>query len=286
MMMVYLSQPEGRKSFGVSDSQHQEMLIISRPPKDGEVPEIDALKKQLQESQNAKDTQKASEIGMQIGMTQMRFQSKRFFDAVPPEVQQKFKETQLATIESNPFVASSAYEALGISAEQKKKIDAAYKELEPTVENTLGGIIDAIPKMNSKINDYLEKNSPVITDGKEFSDKMNEARKYLADNDPEFKKITDDIKNSLKQMTVQCKFKIYDLLTDEQLKKLQDLTDNPPEYIQFANKRLKELQESVGMREGSSGGSQDFLNSWKPGEPIPPEYKEHRKQLKKFPGTE
>jgi hypothetical protein len=34
------------------------------------------------------------------------------------------------------------------------------------------------------------------------------------------------------------------------------------------------------------GANQDFLNSWQPGEPIPPEYKEHRKQLKKFPGTE
>jgi len=75
------------------------------------------------------------------------------------------------------------------------------------------------------------------------------------------------------------KFKMFDVLTDEQLERMIDLIDNPPDYVK---KVIAQMRNWQGRDE--PGEWQPGVNSWKPGDGIPAEYLKHRQEMKKrFP---
>jgi hypothetical protein len=73
---------------------------------------------------------------------------------------------------------------------------------------------------------------------------------------------------------------MFDVLTDEQMEKLQNLIDHPPDYIKTKIAEMKKMQGK------NIDPIQALLNSWKPGDPIPEEYKKHRNSRKTFPTEE
>jgi Ni/Co efflux regulator RcnB len=69
--------------------------------------------------------------------------------------------------------------------------------------------------------------------------------------------------------------KMFDVLTDEQWARLQKLIDNPPEHAKAYAKKLK---EQMGESEKTGGAWQPGPNSWRPGDPIPEQYRQQREE--------
>ena len=79
----------------------------------------------------------------------------------------------------------------------------------------------------------------------------------------------------------QFQVKVFDVLTDEQWWRLQNLVDNPPEYV---NVFLRKVQENIERQWRESEGEREVWqpgpNSWRPGDSIPGFYR-----LQRNPGT-
>jgi Ni/Co efflux regulator RcnB len=90
---------------------------------------------------------------------------------------------------------------------------------------------------------------------------------------PEFKRIQDELQTSGKAFSAKFKTRMFDVLNDEQWARLQLLIDNPPPYAKVL---LQKIREQSGQAEQSGGGWVPGPNSWKPGDPIPEEYRQKR----------
>jgi len=75
---------------------------------------------------------------------------------------------------------------------------------------------------------------------------------------------------------------MFDVLTDEQWMRLQGLIDNPPEC---AKTILNRARERRGERE-QSGVWQPGPGFWRPGDPIPAQYRQERNTRSRFPRSE
>ena len=75
------------------------------------------------------------------------------------------------------------------------------------------------------------------------------------------------------------KVELFDVLTDEQWNKFQNLVDNPPEYI-------KAWLRVYSSRSKPQEAWQPGLNSWQPGDPIPEQYRQERNTRGNFPRSQ
>jgi Ni/Co efflux regulator RcnB len=153
------------------------------------------------------------------------------------------------------------------------------KELEPEFEKHLNNFSDGNVIMTNKILDAFEKQG-----GKNFEDLTKKAPQIitrLKADDPQFKKTFEDIVTQSRLFTTQFKTKMFDVLTDEQWKRLQELIDTPPEYAKVLRKKLK---EQIGESEKTDAWAPG-PNSWRPGDPIPEGYRQNRSK-RRFPGMD
>ena len=199
-----------------------------------------------------------------------------------PEQLRKVKEFQISTMSEIPIGSPNMYEALDLSAEQKKQLDDIKKELEPEFEKNIDKMADAQARFMSKFQEELADRLEGVTDPEEIKRISQEVAKKVRDADPEAKRLEDEIRESGKAFASKLKFRMFDVLTDEQMERMADLIDNPPDYIK---KVLARVRKEMGTDEAESSGEwKPGINSWKPGDPIPKEYLEQRKERKKsFP---
>jgi Ni/Co efflux regulator RcnB len=73
--------------------------------------------------------------------------------------------------------------------------------------------------------------------------------------------------------------KMFDVLTDAQWTRLQNLIDNPPHYIKEYLKQQKKYRDEAEKQEVLVPGP----DSWQPGDPIPEEYRQERNTRRNFP---
>jgi len=115
----------------------------------------------------------------------------------------------------------------------------------------------------------------------ELSKKSLAAMSKLAE-DPEYKKIQEALQSKTKAFSTQFRTRLYDVLTDEQWVRLQELIDNPPEH---AKALLKKLREQRGEAE-KTGAWSPGPGSWRPGDGIPEGYRIERNTRRQFPRGE
>jgi Spy/CpxP family protein refolding chaperone len=197
------------------------------------------------------------------------------------EQKRRVKELQLASISEMPIIAPDMFDALDLTDAQKQQMEGIKKELKPEFERNLENSANGMITMMNKTWDEFEKQGGDMSDRKAMQEKMAVIGKKLAAEDPEFKRISEEMSTQGKLFSTQFKMKMFDVLTDEQWARLQELTDNPPEYIKAFREKMKALQGAGD----TAGAWQPNADSWKPGEAIPEEYRQKRK-LKAFPKPE
>jgi len=116
--------------------------------------------------------------------------------------------------------------------------------------------------------------------------------KRLLAEDQMFRQIHEEMQSKSRAFAERFKIEMFDVLTDEQWFRLQELIDNPPEHALVFRKALREaLNMGEGEEEEKSVANKGTEkagvwmpgpNSWKPGDPIPEEYRIKRNERSRF----
>jgi len=216
-------------------------------------------------------------------------------DALTPEQHIMAMEAQLAAMGEMPIVSPNTFELLGLSDDQRQQMENIKGEFEPDFERNLGIFVRNQRVMTAKTFEEIERQGGLAAFGfapgadperiREFSERMQGLTETLMQ-DPEYKRLHDEIQNSGSEFSAQFRMRMFDVLNDEQWLRLQELTDNPPEHARVFIAKLREQNAMGGQASGpqaASGGWQPGPTSWRPGDPIPATYSRERNPLGTFP---
>ena len=177
-----------------------------------------------------------------------------------PQQWQNIRESQLANMDEMSLITPDMFEALDLTDAQRQEMAKIKKELEPEFEAVLDDFINGIIALQDESEDApkrKQKQEEVMSKGKEFSTNF--------------------------------KMQMFDVLSDEQWKRLQHLIANPPEHAKIFRAKLREQNgesEAVASEKPEMEVWQPGPNSWKPGDAIPEKYRIERNERGKFPRVE
>jgi Ni/Co efflux regulator RcnB len=204
-----------------------------------------------------------------------------------PEQKQKFNEFHISYMSETEYVFPGMFAALDLSDEQKKQ----FGEVQKRMETELDKHIDIMIERNSKWKEKIEEKLKAVIDPEEreklrmdiIGGRNDIYKQIWAELQPE----TDKMMQSGKELADELKIKMFDVLTDEQWDRMIDLIDNPPDYVKriIASRKPKENdahKDDANKPEAWTPGP----NSWRPGDPVPEEYRQERNQRRRFPRTE
>lgn len=195
-----------------------------------------------------------------------------------PEQLRSVHEMEIALLPEMGMINPGMFDALNLSEEQRQKME----EIKQTMEKDFNALVEESVKVQNEIKDILyafvkQENA------KSHQDFQKAMRKASADEvtAEKIKTIRQSHEKKGREFITRLKTKMLDVLTDEQLDKMQKLIDNPPDYLKKLLASLR-AQREAGKKAGQWSPGPD---SWRPGDPIPPEYIKERK-TRKFPVRE
>jgi Ni/Co efflux regulator RcnB len=290
-----IHDPEFRAKLNISDEQFrqiEETFLGSNPYLS---PEVQAIFKERNASYPA-DEQALQNLDEATVKKYLDFQEKVFALTDPnleiakvieksltPEQNKKINEVRLASMLEMSAFSPKMFEALDLTNAQKRQMETIRKELEAEFEEMLDELANVRLIEHNLWNDMLEKQmDPSIKYGTiEFTLKSSEIGNKWRKENPEIEKTMEKIRAQGKLYAEQYKTRMFNVLTDEQWVRLQKLIDDPPEHAKAFLGKLKE-QKKVWM---------PGPNSWRPGDPIPEQYRQQREEQRTrqrpgFPRTE
>jgi len=196
----------------------------------------------------------------------------------------KIKEFQIATMDSSFLVSLSMFEVLDISDEQREQLEEVKKALKPEIERHIDKMVEHKsfyqPMVNEAIGDKLND----VTDPAERMKIISEVLQKFNEQHPGYLQGATEYLESGKILSNNLKIKMFDVLTDEQWERMLDLIDNPPDHV----KKYFEIQRRImGINTSQDdGGWQPGPGSWRPGDPIPMQYRIERNTRRGFPRGE
>ena len=208
------------------------------------------------------------------------------FDIVPmsdamnailtPEQIQKLQEIELAAMGELPFISPRAFEALNLTDEQREEMENIKKELKPEFEKNLDDFVRNYHALKKILESEFAKEPKNSEGGLETRE---ETRKRLMAENPEYKRMQEEIQTHNWAFSTQFRTRMFDVLTEEQWLRIQDLIDNPPEYIKVF---LKNMKANI-KKNASDTGWQPGAGSWQSGDAIPEAYRQERNTRGNFP---
>ena len=239
---------EIREAWNITDEQHQQIEEIARGQK---------IPLEYRESPEGRKIVEDMEIQMNI----LRMQN----------ADRETRERKLLEFEEQIMrgVQDSRDRTLDslLTAEQKRKI----KEFEIVMMSS--------PIMNHSM-------APHMFEALDLTDvQKQQVETIKKELEPEFALCLESRANGVydltreKALAMQFRIKMFDVLTDEQWLRIQDLVDNPPEYIKVF---LKKVKANIEKNAGNTGW-QPGVGSWQPGDAIPEAYRQERNARGNFP---
>jgi len=285
---IGVSQEQQQKIQGAMQNMYQDMM---------NAPEIKPLQEEMNKLMSetpgglfggdaSEETQKRFfelQVEMQSKMQETTFE--RMTNVVTENLTsdqlKKVKEFQISMMGEFPIVSPNMFEALDLSDAQKQQLDGIKKELQPEFERNMERMLDVQMKFSDKLQDELEKIHDV-TDSEERQRFFENLTEKVRKANPDLHREMNEMMESGKGFANQLKFKMFDVLTDEQMERMAQLIDNPPDYVK---KMIAQIRKQMGNDDSPTNASGEWkpnANSWKPGDPIPAEYLEQR-QERRFP---
>ena len=279
--------PEIRAAWNVSDEQHQEIMEISgsrfwhefmQSPEAHAIMEEERLyfrSPHMQDADEKTIAVKAAEFHSRRHAAVLKLQAEAMENLLTAEQKRMIQEFQLATMEMMPVISPRMFDALDLTDAQRLEMERIQEELEPEFERILENLVTSNRIISDKIREEFIRQGD--GDLNLFDERRDAIHGRLLAEDPEYKQIHDDIRSNGKDFSTQFRIKMFDVLTDEQWFRLQELIDNPAEYIRaFLQRRRAQEAAQEGRWQPSPG-------SWQPGMPIPEEYRERRNLDRRFP---
>ena len=199
-----------------------------------------------------------------------------------PDQMKKVREFQISTMGEIPIISPNMFEALDLSDAQREQLNGIKKELEPEFGKHVDKMIDMQMKHTEKFQDAMMERLDGVTDDEERRRIIESIDREIRQSHPEIQREMDEVMESGKGFANRLKFRMIDVLTDEQMELLAELVDNPPDYVK---KIIAQIRKQMGEDDSPGGASGEWRpgpNSWKPGDPIPEEYRQQREE-RRFP---
>jgi len=209
-----------------------------------------------------------------------------------PEQMQAVREYELAMMGEIPILNPSMFECLDLTEEQKTQMEAIKQTMEPEFNQIVEELVEMEDALQEWKFDLFEKvgikfdgnGQPVDEYGNSLMNDREAAERKGKEMESELLKNI-EMQARMKQINERAsgfmrgfKFEMFDVLTDEQMEKLQRIIDNPPEFVK---KRRDQMQKARTGREEKDKW-QPGPDSWRPGDPIPEEYLQQRPE-RRFP---
>ena len=138
-------------------------------------------------------------------------------------------------------------------------------------------------KFQEKVRDALGDRLEGITDPQEQQRIANEVAREVERADPTPQREVIEMMEFRKELSDKLKVEMFDVLTDEQWKRMLKLVDNPPDYIQRMRGLIRTLP---GNTDNAPDEWQPGPGSWRPGDGIPEGYRIERNTRRQFPRGE
>ena len=294
---VFFSSPDVRKAWDISDEQFQKIkdatqitiTVGQEDPRFANNPEykerslalqaeLDSIQRDDHYLEHADEETKArfQYLHEQKMLLDANYDATLLDMFLTPEQKQKMKEFQIATIPEMPMFAPSMLEALDLTEQQKEQMEEIKKALEPELEKTLEEIARRRGMLINKHHDASEKYGVLGVVGQNLPPETAEAIAKILRADADFWRIREEKAALRTNFSNRFKVELFDVLTDAQWDKFQDLIDNPPEYI-------KAWLKIYPGREQTQEAWQPGPNSWQPGDAIPDGYRRERNSRGNFP---
>jgi len=200
-----------------------------------------------------------------------------------PDQTIRMREFYISTMSEMAFVAPHMFEALDLSDKQREQLDTIKKEMRLELEKHVDNLVNIQIEYEEKflaIYDELVENLGTIPNQEEQQRlQENTHRRLRAEMQPKW----NEIMESGKELADKLKIKMFDVLTDEQWKRVLDLIDNPPDYIKNMRGLMREQRVNVDT---PTGVWQPGPGSWRPGDAIPVWYRLERNTRSRFPRGE
>ena len=204
------------------------------------------------------------------------------YETYTPDQMKKINEFLISSMSETEYVFPRMFEVLDLSDDQKKQLDAIQKEIEPEFEKHIANRAEYNLKHQARIREKLQ----AITDPEERRRLRNDQdwiRKTLAELQPE----RDKMMASGKKLANELKIRMFDVLTDAQWDRMIQLVDNPPEYVKKTITQTRKWREEIdNLNNSKTNAWVPGPNSWRPGDPIPEQYRQERNERRRFPKTE
>ena len=276
-----------REGLGVTEEQNQKIQGVMRNPASFNDPEfkpiMDEMNKLRDEApggpfaDNASEETKRrfSEIQDKIQDLMFKKMANAVNENLTPDQMRKVHEFSLSTMTYSPVVSPNMFEALDLSDSQKQQLDEIKNEMRPEFEKSMEQWVRVQFEWQKKFqkarDDELDEKLKGVTDPDEFERIMREPRTTNPIHTPEEQQEFLDAAASGRAFTDKLKFRMFDVLTDEQMERMAQLIDNPPDYIRKMQGR------GIHSDDSPPGEWRPGPDSWKPGDPIPEEYREERR---------
>jgi len=267
-----LGTPEIRSALSISDNQFQQMLEMKKEyiyaPERRETLERTVSMVAIRDGEREEIT----ETLMFLNADQLsEIMSFVFDNTLTSEQKQNKNEMLTAFIAEAPFLSENMFEALDLTDAQRQQMESIKKEFAPEFEAVLEEFVDKHMILLGKVLEESWKTGELVK-GITIRGKQDIERRLMAE-DPVYQRTLNEIQTGTNVFSTRFRTRLYDVLTDEQWKRLQDLINNPPEHVRIV---LNKLRRQSGKVEEANGVWTPGPNSWRPGDPIPEEYRQER----------
>jgi Spy/CpxP family protein refolding chaperone len=294
MLLTMLNDTNFRSELGISDEQYEKIQEAGKNFRNPvHNPEVKKIYEEIQaiETANGRTLQNADEetknryFDLQEKVTALTTtagnDSLNMFNvgnalevALTHEQKQKMKEFQLvAALSDVATFPPSMFEALDLTNVQKQEMEKIKKELESEFEKRIEDLAIRQLMVDNTLLDECEKKGH---NGIDFDILDESIRKQIVE---DIHKIGNEREAHGKQYSLQFRTQMLDVLTDEQWLHLQNMIDDPSGLVKIMLDKVKARRE---QKEVWAPGP----NSWRPGDPIPEQYRQERNRRKRFPGVE
>ena len=297
-----LRDPEIRSAWGVSPDQYLQLREAWVNVHDARMQDPEFRK--IQELMNDVDVpgmriRGFDEVTLGIAYAQSRRSnelmtiriSNAFDNTLTPEQRQTMNEAFLASMSELPIILPDMFEALDLTDDQKQQMNEIKNNLEAEFEKMLDEfvthqmmlrdmlIVELGGQEIETVGTDFTRDETLIAFSR-FREKTQTATKRMADA-PEYRRILDEMQSSGMAFSTQFRTQMFDVLTDEQWQRLQNLIDNPPPHARVLIAKLREQRGETEKNE--SGVWVPGPGSWRPGDPIPEAYRQERNTERRFP---
>jgi hypothetical protein len=238
-----------------------------------ELPDDPLFERATEEQQNAWREAQTDMISILVGVMQ-----KDVEETLTPEQMLHVRKLEMQLMSEMGIPFPSMFDPLNLTDEQKQEMNLIADEMKAEFDRLT--LEEALLKGERLAATYGLLQGKSFASRDEFQKSRRDVLRQYVPSEAMRKK-SKDLQEQGTKMTTLLKNRLMNVLTDEQLDKMQKIMDESPEYVK------KILAEFKARREAQQK-SPDYIpgpDSWHPGDPLPVQFKEQRR-VRGFPRSE